>query len=584
MQTRVVVQLAVTSVFVVGLLLFGFAIRGDAQRMTSDGPPPTTLPEQFVHPAGDPVAGRDVFRYETFGNERFWTDAMRLPHGIAAARVTPLQALQLGLSVNFDALNDATKQALGAALEQVQNGADPNTTAFGDPAVTLSLINQNAVLGVVAFGPDGTRKPLGNTGTLDIGAGDRVGITCAVCHSITDNSLLGPNAALGTKGSVGKEVDGPTQHDVDVGAIFAVAERSRAYYPMLQLQFKALGNASIGRGDFPGLLTNGTTIPTEAEADRYLTGTSASGERYYPVGQFDALPDGVGNPTHTQPFFRTDLAAPWGWDGGTSQLQDFNNTVYTLSLDPTSVLTPSGRQLLNVLAGPVGDEIATDYETVLRGIGVVGPTQPLSEVIPFVTARDGLPVGAEGSVAGRRVDDQKLVDLNGYLDSLPAPAPPALTRKEQKLAAKGRQIFRTISNKGGNCTACHQVDPNRFVPPNVIPMEVIYPGYSPTLIFDRPDPLDDIQDSGGPSPFFDDRTVVLDASLRGEPRGVALPLKLDMARKRSFLHDDSVKGATFDEAMDLLMNPSRGPMAAHPFYIKKAADRRKVVLFLKSLG
>jgi hypothetical protein len=45
-----------------------------------------------------------VFRFETFGNEGFWTDAVRMPQGIKAARVTPLQALKLGLSVDIDAL------------------------------------------------------------------------------------------------------------------------------------------------------------------------------------------------------------------------------------------------------------------------------------------------------------------------------------------------------------------------------------------------------------------------------------------------------------------------------------------------
>jgi len=49
---------------------------------------------------GDAVAGMDVFRFETFGNEGFWTDAMRLPQGMAAAKVTPMQALELGLNVD----------------------------------------------------------------------------------------------------------------------------------------------------------------------------------------------------------------------------------------------------------------------------------------------------------------------------------------------------------------------------------------------------------------------------------------------------------------------------------------------------
>lgn len=548
---------------------------------TSDAPPPDTLPAEFVHPTGNAQSGMDVFRFETFGNENFWTTAMQLPQGIAEAGVTPLQALQLGLSVNFDALNAPTQAALGAALEAVLGGADPNDTAFGDPAVTLSLINQNAVIGVVVFDPNGVRKPLGNTGSLDIAAGDKVGLTCAVCHAITDDSVLAANEALGTRGSVGSEVDGPTANGLDVGTILAAAKNSLAYYPMLQVRFDTLGGATIGRGNFAGLQTGGGVVPSEAEADAYLTGSGPDG-RFYPVGQFDAFPEGIGNPLHIAPFFRTDLAAPWGIDGAVLQLQDFNNTVFTVSLDPTSLLTPGGRFALNKFAGPAGDELAADYETVLRATGVVGADQPLEEVIPFVEAMSGFEPATAQAFTGRRVDDTKLLDLNAYLDSLPSPAAGEF---DANAATRGREIFRTVADDGGGgCTACHQVDPNRFVPPNVIAMETMYPGYAPTVILDRPAPLDAVANSQGPSPFFDDRMIVLDASRRGEVRGTALPLLLDLGRKTSLLHDDEVRGASFDEAANLLLDPARGANNAHPFFIEDAGQRQDVVEFLKSLS
>src|SRR5258708_1797182 len=134
-----------------GATLGFIGIARSQQGVLSEGPPPDLLPPAFQHAVGDAAAGLTVFRYETFGNQGFWTDAMQLPQGIAAAKVTPLQALQLGLSVNVDALNAATVQAFGTALQQVLTGTDPAKTAFGDPNVTLSLINQNAVIGVVAF-------------------------------------------------------------------------------------------------------------------------------------------------------------------------------------------------------------------------------------------------------------------------------------------------------------------------------------------------------------------------------------------------------------------------------------------------
>lgn len=572
-----------TKLLIICLIVCAATFVATGQMNKSDGPPPDTLPAKFVHPVGNATAGQEVFRFETFNNQGFWTDAAQLPQGIAEARVTPIQALQLGLNVNIDAVNEATKQAVAQALMQVQSGTPPAQTALGDPAVTLSLINQNAVIGVVAFNPDGTRKALGNTGTLNIAGGDKVGVSCAVCHAITDNSILPPMPALGIRGSIGREQDGRTAHGLDVGAIFAVARRSLAYFPFLQVRYDVLNGATVSRGNFPGLVSNASTMPTEAQADMYLTGSGSAG-RFYPVGTFDDTADGNGNPLHIAPFFRTDLAAPWGTEGSLEQLQDFNNLVYTVALDPTSLLTPSGRMFLNTVAGPVGNELADDYERVLRGIGFIGPNQPLTEVIPIVVATNEMP-GTMRAPTGRRVDEVKLRDMNAYTNSLPAPPAPA--NVDRGLAAQGREIFRTLGTGpgAGNCTACHQVDPSKFVPPIVTPMEVMYPGYNPMVIVPRPRPLSDVQNSEGPSPFFDDKMIVVDATLamRGEVRGTVPPLLLDLPRKTTLLHDDSVTGANFDAAAELLLNPSRGATAAHPFYLADANDRRAVIEFLKSL-
>ena len=85
---------------------------GGGNVTVSDGPGPATLPSAFVHATGSATAGQTVFRYETFGNQGFWTDAVKLPQGIAAANLTPLQALQIGLSVNIDAVNAPTRTAI----------------------------------------------------------------------------------------------------------------------------------------------------------------------------------------------------------------------------------------------------------------------------------------------------------------------------------------------------------------------------------------------------------------------------------------------------------------------------------------
>lgn len=71
--------------------------------------------------------------------------------------------------------------------------------------------------------------------------------------------------------------------------------------------------------------------------------------------------------------------------------------------------------------------------------------------------------------------------------------------------------------------------------------------------------------------------AILNASLRGGQRGIALPLLLDLARKLVFLHDNSVP------SLDNLLDPSRGPTVPHPFYISDARERAAMVQFLRSL-
>ncbi|MBA2260760.1 MAG: hypothetical protein H0W18_17880, partial [Acidobacteria bacterium] len=63
------------------------------------------------------TAGREVFRFETFGNEGFWTDAMRMPKGVLDAKLTPLQALEAGLLVDIDAVPASMRDALGRELK-----------------------------------------------------------------------------------------------------------------------------------------------------------------------------------------------------------------------------------------------------------------------------------------------------------------------------------------------------------------------------------------------------------------------------------------------------------------------------------
>ena len=128
--------------------------------------------------------GQRIFRFDTFGDEQFWTDKARL-HEVIEQQVQPLEALRLGLKVDLDNLN---------LLRFVLH----NPFAVSG---TKELLRQNAVVGVQAtFDKDGNIA--------------QVGITCALCHSTVDNSLLP---------GIGHRLDGWANRDLDVGAIIALS-------------------------------------------------------------------------------------------------------------------------------------------------------------------------------------------------------------------------------------------------------------------------------------------------------------------------------------------------------------------------
>ncbi|MBA3297310.1 MAG: hypothetical protein H0U19_10260 [Acidobacteria bacterium] len=502
----------------------------------SDGPRFPTNPN--VHQTGNAAAGRDVFRFETFGNERFWTDAVRLPAGMIARNFTPVQALQNGLHIDSEAIPAALRDALVAELRT--NLSPAQAPLLNSVNTTVALINANAIIGLPA-------KDTNGNGTINILAGDKVGASCALCHTITDASV----ANMPNGGSIGRRLDGRAPHTLNFGNLVATGANSLAYYPVLQLSLTANGGATLGRA--PRGLTEESS---EAEADAYL-----SNPAFYPVGMFDDTVDGNGDPMHNAPLFRTDLGAPWGSEGAIQFLDNFSNLVYTALLDPTTLTTAGGRAFLRALGGAAaGGEIADDYVRVLTRTGVTG--------YPFVQAAPHPQPGSEAAPLGIRVDNTKLLDMNAYLNSLQAP--PGVVEGEGAVA-RGRAKFQT------NCTFCHNVDQSKFVPPAIVAMRFIFPGDQPVVLLpQRMAPLNPILDT--PNQIFDDKMAVVNASLRGLERGIALPLLLDLARKPVFLHDNSVP------TLELLLNPSRGATAPHPFYLSSQGHRDDMTAFLRSLS
>ncbi len=141
--------------------------------------------------------GKQTFRFDTFGDEAFWTDALQLNRAIAGANlggvgpgVSPKTALAVGLKVDADALP-------GSLVANLKHGR----VNLDVPATTLALLKLNAVVGV--------KGTFNNAGNLQA-----VGITCALCHSTVDDSFAP---------GIGRRLDGWAARDLNVGAIVALS-------------------------------------------------------------------------------------------------------------------------------------------------------------------------------------------------------------------------------------------------------------------------------------------------------------------------------------------------------------------------
>jgi len=133
-------------------------------------------------------AGEAIFRYDTFGDEQLWTDVLHMPDAINT--LSAEGALGAGLKVDVDALPSSVIDALRA-----------NAVDLKDPAVTLALLQLNAVVGV--------KGTFSTSGELT-----RVGVTCALCHSSVDDSLAP---------GIGHRLDGWANRSLNVGAVVALS-------------------------------------------------------------------------------------------------------------------------------------------------------------------------------------------------------------------------------------------------------------------------------------------------------------------------------------------------------------------------
>ena len=141
--------------------------------------------------------GKQTFRFDTFGDESFWGDTLRLHEAIEGQKlggvgpgVSPATALAVGLKVDVDAL----PASVIAALRE-------GKVDLNDPATTLLLLKAGSVVGLTGH--------FNSQGRLS-----SIGIQCALCHSTVDDSFAP---------GIGHRLDGWANRDLNVGAITSLA-------------------------------------------------------------------------------------------------------------------------------------------------------------------------------------------------------------------------------------------------------------------------------------------------------------------------------------------------------------------------
>jgi len=180
---RPLATLAVVA-FAAGTMLTGCATTDASKDSTAAAAPAAAAPAQEQPSAAILAEGQKIFRFDTFGDEQLWTDKLRL-HEVIEKSVDPTTALKVGLKVDADVLPPGILQKVD----------------LKSPATTVALLKMNAVVGVQA--------------TVD--ANDhitRLGVTCALCHSTVDNSVMP---------GIGRRLDGWPNRDLNPGAIIALS-------------------------------------------------------------------------------------------------------------------------------------------------------------------------------------------------------------------------------------------------------------------------------------------------------------------------------------------------------------------------
>ena len=242
-QKRFYKTLIYSGVFLLTVVVFGIA------SMQATASPPQDLISQ----------GKQIFRFDTFGDQDFWGGQLQLHQAIEGEQfggvgpgVSPATALAVGLKVDMQALPDS-----------LQNKLRKGQINLNDPAVTLALLKLNAVVGLTGF--------FNSDGSLS-----SIGIQCALCHSTVDNSFAP---------GIGKRLDGWANRDLNVGAIVALSPDLSPFQNLLGVDRDTVITVlnSWGPGKFDAeLVLDGKAFNPQQVTDGVVTGTNVSGATLIP--------------------------------------------------------------------------------------------------------------------------------------------------------------------------------------------------------------------------------------------------------------------------------------------------------------
>ena len=341
--------------------------------------------------------GREVFQFETFGNENFFGPVIGLHELLNEVR--PVDAVALGVQV------DLTRVPKGIVDVMIGDDLDAKDAALVDPAVTRALIRAGAVIGVKGVFADGHSHDNGKgTHTRERSHDDELGsdrmvaagITCALCHLNVAPTEFELNAGTVALPIGDPQFDGRPNTQMDAGAILALTPFVQtAGQPVIDL----LNSWGPGRFDIRALPDN-------------------------------VLEDGVNNPTDNPPLWNfLDLAEQhytFGWDG--LFVNDGVNN--------------------NALAS----QAEAVYDLVMHGNGAFGTANgtipPELSIVPPQELLDAL-AQAEVDQPGNDIGARPLLDLQAWMRSIASPAPGGF---DEDLALQGFELFQGDAG----CATCHR--------------------------------------------------------------------------------------------------------------------------------